>query len=51
MDVEALRVPLEELYAYRVAQKYAKDLDSMEKDELELMAWVEERRRRLPTPP
>lgn len=45
VDVEALRGPLEELVAYRTAQKYARDLDSMSDEELEFMAWIEQMRR------
>jgi hypothetical protein len=45
LDLEAVRGPLEELYAYRVAQKYARDINSLDEKEAEFMGWVEKARR------
>ncbi len=45
LDLEQVRAPLEELYAYRVAQKYGKDLNSLDEKEAEFMGWIERARR------
>lgn len=41
LEVERLARPLYELYVYRAYQAYGRDINSLDKSQAELVAWVE----------